>query len=147
MAKINNPISGFRPVVTHSSRRLCFLSAYVSWSHQSMTGIPLFSPSNGYKVFLFAGASSAIRTTCPSQRSRWILIRCTTSMLLRSSYSSLLDWMRKSLPTRTGPKILRRTFLTNALKATASVRERSLLLNCLLRPNFSYIKNTAQCHL
>ena len=42
-------------------------------------------------------------------------------MSLRSSYSSLLDRIRKSLPTRSVPKILRRTFFANTLKAAASV--------------------------
>ena len=51
-----------------------------------------------------AGAFSSIRTTWPSQRSRWILIRCTIYKSLRSSYTSLLYRMRKSSPTRTEPK-------------------------------------------
>ena len=43
-------------------------------------------------------------------------------ILLRSPYSSLLDRMRKSLPTCTGAKILgRRTFLWSTLKAVAFV--------------------------
>ena len=91
----NNPINGFRPAATHSSRRLCFLRVYASWLHQSMTW--------------------------PSQCSLWILIRCTTSMSLRSSYSSLWNRMRKSSPIRTKSKILLRTFLSNTLKAAASV--------------------------
>ena len=57
------------------------------------------------------GVSSTIRMTWPSQRSRWILIRCTKSMSLSSSYSSLLNRKRKSSPTHTGPKILHRIFL------------------------------------
>ena len=126
----NNQINGFRTAATHPSWRLYFLRAYASWLHLSMTGLPRFGFSNGYKVIrllqipasntCLAGASSSIRTAWPSQRSRWIL-RCITSMSLRSSYSSLLNRMRKSSPTRTGPKILRRTFLSNTLKAAASV--------------------------
>ena len=50
----NNPINGFRPAATHPSRRLCFLRAYASWLHQSMTGFPRFGLSNGYKIVLFA---------------------------------------------------------------------------------------------
>ena len=46
----DNPINGFRPAVTHPSRCLCFLRAYASWSHQSMTGLPRFGPFNEYKV-------------------------------------------------------------------------------------------------
>ena len=92
------------------------------WSFQRMQGRPLRRlppiPASNTRL---SGASSSIRTTWPSQRSRWILIRCTSSMSLRSSYSSLLNRMRKSSPTRTGPKILRRTFLSNTLKAAASV--------------------------
>ena len=49
----NNPINGFRLAATHLSRRLGFLCAYDTWSHQSMTGLPRFGPSNGYKVVLF----------------------------------------------------------------------------------------------
>ena len=49
----NNLINGFRPAVTHPTRRLCFLRAYVSWSYQPMTGLPQFGPSNGYKVVFF----------------------------------------------------------------------------------------------
>ena len=36
---IHNPINGFRPVLTYSSRGLCFLCTYAVLSHQSMTGI------------------------------------------------------------------------------------------------------------
>ena len=43
----NNPINGFRPAATHSSRRLCSLRAYASW-------LPLFGLSNGCKVVLLA---------------------------------------------------------------------------------------------
>ena len=50
----NNPINGFRPAATHPSRRLCFLRAYASWLHQSMTGLPRFDLSNRCKVVLFA---------------------------------------------------------------------------------------------
>ena len=50
----NNPINGFRPAGTYPSRRLCFLRAYASWLHQSMTGLPRFGLSNGCKVVLFA---------------------------------------------------------------------------------------------
>ena len=106
----NNPINGFRPAATQPSRRLCFLRAFASWLHQSMTGLPRFGLTNGYKVVLFVG----FRRTSHQ-------IRCTTSTSLRSSYSSLLNRMRKSLPIRTGPMILRRTFLSNTFKATASV--------------------------
>ena len=46
--------------------------------------------------------SVVLHSTWPSQCSCRVLIRCTTSMSLRSSYSSLLDQTRKSLPTPTG---------------------------------------------
>ena len=68
-----------------------------------------------------ARASSSIRTIWPSRRSRCILIHYTTSMLLRSSYSSLLDRMWKSSLTRSELNISSRTFLSNTLKAIASV--------------------------
>ena len=51
---INNSINEFRSAATHLSRRLCFLSVYASWSHQSMTALSRFDPSNEYKVVLFA---------------------------------------------------------------------------------------------
>ena len=113
----NNPINGFRPAATHPSRRFCSLRAYASWLHQSMTGFLRFGLSNGCKVVLFADFRRSPHQIPVSPKhpppyerhgSRWILIRCTTSISLRSSYSSLLNRMRKSLPTRTGPKILRR---------------------------------------
>ena len=92
------------------------------WSFQRIQGCPLRRltqiPASNTDL---AGASSSIGTTWPSQRSHWILIRCTMSMSLRSSYSSLLNRMWKLSPTRTVPKILRRTFLSNTLKAAASV--------------------------
>ena len=124
----NNPINGFRPVATHLSRRLCFLRAYTSWSHQLMTGFPRFPtdtrssslPTSADPCIKYSSHRSILRTTWPSQLSRWILIRCTTSKSLRSSYSSLLFRMRKSASTHIGPKILRRTFLLNTLKAAAS---------------------------
>ena len=50
----NNPINGFRPAATLPSRRFCFLHAYVSWLHQSMTGLPRYDLCNGCKVVLFA---------------------------------------------------------------------------------------------
>ena len=86
------------------------------WSFQQIQGRPLcrllqISASNTR----LAGASFSIRTTWLRQRSRWILIRCTTSMSLRNSYSSLLNRMWKLSPTRTVPKILRRTFLSRPL--------------------------------
>ena len=49
-------------------------------------------------------------------------------MSLRSSYNSLLDRTRKSSPIRTEPKILCRTFLSNTLKAAASVLNGSMPL-------------------
>ena len=99
----NNPINRFRPVATHPSRCLRFLRVYASWSHQTMTGLPRFGPSNGSSS---SPTSVDPRIKYPSRRSillhtnditgqcsRWILIRCTTSMSLS---------MRKSSPTRTG---------------------------------------------
>ena len=50
----NNPIYGFRPAATLPSRRFCSLRAYASWLHQSMTRLPRFDLSNGFKVVLFA---------------------------------------------------------------------------------------------
>ena len=49
----NMPINGFWPDGTHPFRRLCILRTYASLSHQSRTGVPRYSPSNGYKVVLF----------------------------------------------------------------------------------------------
>ena len=87
------------------------------WTFQRIYGRPLRQlpqiPASNARL---AGATSYIRTTWPSQGSWWILICCITSKSLGSSYSS-----RKSSPTRTGPKILRRTFLSNTLKAVASL--------------------------
>ena len=59
------------------------------WSFQWIQGghlrrLPQITASNNR----LAGASYSIWTTWPTQRSRWILIRCTTSMSWRSSYSS-----------------------------------------------------------
>ena len=47
----NNPINGFRPAVTHPSRRLCFLRAYDSWLHQSKTGLLRFGLPNEFADF------------------------------------------------------------------------------------------------
>ena len=44
-----NPINGFRHAVTYPSRQLCFLHAYASWLHQSMTGLSQFGLSNENK--------------------------------------------------------------------------------------------------
>ena len=60
----------------------------------------------------------------PSQRSRWMLIRCITSISLSSSYSSVLYRMQKSSPICTGSKILSGTFLSNTLKAAISFLNR-----------------------
>ena len=49
----NNPINGFRPAATYPSRRFCSLRAYVSWLHQSLTGLPRFGLYNECKVVLF----------------------------------------------------------------------------------------------
>ena len=49
----NNPFNGFQPLATHPSRRLCFLGAYTSWSHQSKAGLPQLGPSNEYKYVRF----------------------------------------------------------------------------------------------
>ena len=90
----NKPINGFRPAATHPSRRFGSLRAYACllhqsmiWSFQRLQGRPLRRlsqiPASNTRL---AGASSSIQTTWPSQSSRWILIRCTMSMSLRSSY-------------------------------------------------------------
>ena len=50
----NNLINGFWPAATHPSRRIYFLRAYASWSHQLITGLPRFGPSKGYKAVLCA---------------------------------------------------------------------------------------------
>ena len=50
-------INRFWPAATNPPKHLCFLSAYGSWLHQSMTGLPRFSPSNGYKMVFFANFS------------------------------------------------------------------------------------------
>ena len=117
----NNTIKGFRPAAVHPFRLLCFLKAYIRWLHQSMTGLPRFAlprhtslcslPTSAdfrMKYTRLAGLCFTIRTKCMSQRSLWILIRCTTYMSLRSSYCSLMDRRLKSLPTRTGLKVLQR---------------------------------------
>ena len=105
------------------------------WLHQSMTGLPRFdlSKSDARSSSSLTYADPLIKY--PSRRS--ILLHTNdmaepaqpldintlhnVSMSLRSSYSSLLKRMRKSLPTRIGPKILCTTFLSNTLKAAASV--------------------------
>ena len=113
----NNPISGFRSAATPPSRRLFLLRVYASWSLQRIQGRPLrrlpWIPASNTRL---TGVSSSVQTTWPSQRRHWILIRCTTSMSLSSSYSSLLYRMQKS--------ILPRTFLSNTLKAATSVLNR-----------------------
>ena len=64
------------------------------WSFQRIQGRPLRRfPQIPASNTRHAGASSSIRATWPSQRRCWILICCTTT--LRSSYSSLLNQMRK----------------------------------------------------
>ena len=74
------------------------------------------------------GASSSTWTMSlsPRRHSHWMLIRWTTSMSLSSSYSSILKLnpMQKSSLTHTGPKILRKNFLSNILKVAASVLKR-----------------------
>ena len=77
---------------------------------------PLLLPSNSKKKILFFGFHRSphkiepgifptVRTTQPRQLRCQMLILCTTFISLRSSYSSLFDRMRKSLPTRTVLKI------------------------------------------
>ena len=53
----NNPINGFRPAATHPSRRFCFLCAYASWLHQSMTGPPcaVHSPWRSWRGRMIRG--------------------------------------------------------------------------------------------
>ena len=116
----NNSFNGFRPAATHPSRRLCFLCAYGCRSHQWMTRLPRYGLSNGYNV-VSPKHPPPYEQHGRARSSHWILIRCPTSKLLGSLYSSLLYEMRNSLPTRTGPRILRSTFLTNTLKAAASL--------------------------
>ena len=58
----NNSINGFRPAATHPYRRLCFLHAYASFLHQSMTGLRRFGLSNGCKVVLFADSRRSPHT-------------------------------------------------------------------------------------
>ena len=132
----NNPINGFRPAATSFQAPLLLVrlrqlvlpiddTASSIWSFQRIQGrtlrrLPQIPASNTRLV----GVSFSIRTTWPRQRSRLKLIRCTTSLSLRSSYISLLNRIRKSSPSRTGPKIVRRTFLSNTLKAAASVLNR-----------------------
>ena len=115
----NNSINWFRPAATHPCRRLCFLRAYASWLHQSMIGLPRFGLSNGCKVVLFADFRRS-----PHQIP--ILPEHSPPYEQHSRASAaatqrLLNRMRKSPPTLTGPKILHRTFLSNPLKAAASV--------------------------
>ena len=126
----NNPINGFRLGAAHPYRRLCFLRAYASWLHQGFLNLVFPTDTSSSS----SPTSADPRIKYPSRRSILLhrndmaepaqplkLIRCLMSMSLRSSYSSLLNRMRKSSPTLTGPRILRRTFLSNTLKAAASV--------------------------
>ena len=118
-------LKGFRPALTHPSSAHCALTPVGNFNRffQRKRGRPfrrrlLQIPAS--KTHL-AGVSSFIRPKWPSQHSLWILIRCTTSISLTSSHRSLLDRMLKSSAIRTGPEILRWTFLWNILQAAASV--------------------------
>ena len=93
--KHSNSINEFRPAATHLSRQPRQLAIPIDgrasqiWFIQRIQGRPLRRlPQIPTSKTHLVGASSSIRTTCTSQRSRWILVRCTTSMSLRSSYSS-----------------------------------------------------------
>ena len=73
-----------------------------------------------------------------------MLMQCLKLISLRCCYSSLLNRVRKSSSTHTGPKILQRTFPSNAYKATVSVAEISneyskRWVNWILAPNFWYL--------
>ena len=64
----NNPINGFRPAATHTSRRFCFLRAYASWLHQSMAMLHRFVfPTDRRSSSLPTSADSGIKY--PSRRS------------------------------------------------------------------------------
>ena len=69
-------INGFRLAAPHACRRPCFLRAYASWSYHSMTGLPLFDPSNGCKVALF-GDLLNLRVKYPSC---WSIFRLLNDM-------------------------------------------------------------------
>ena len=125
---IKKPINEFRLALIYPFKSFCFLRTYISWSHQSMTWPPQFGPKDQLKqscpLLLQIPASdthliiafSFIRTTWPSQLRRYIS--------LRSSCRSLLNHIRKSSSTLTALKIIRRIFLSNAIKAAASVPNR-----------------------
>ena len=112
---INNPIKGFRLAVTHPSKRLCFRRAYASW-----TVLLRFGPFNVKKNVRFIDFCRSLHQI-PDSTLRPSPFQQYGAQCLCRWYSSLLDQMRKSLPTRTGPKILCRTFLWNTLKTAASV--------------------------
>ena len=178
----NNPINGFWTAATHSSRRLCFLRAYASWLHKSMTELPRFGHSNGYSRLQqipasntrLARASSSIRTTWPSKCSRWILTCCTESQVVEEliqltieqnaeiiasahqiedltydfslEYSqgccaSVLNRVHASAPQRS----------TGRMSVLQSIRfvvqERSLLLNCPLRPLYIILFSSLFCYI
>ena len=122
----NNSINGFLPGATHLSRRFCFLCAYTTLLHQSITGLPRFGPSNGCKIYLFLDFRRSphqipVSPDHPPPYEQDMaepaqLLNINTlhnvSMSLRSTYSSLLNLMSKLSPTRTGPKILRVGFFS-----------------------------------
>ena len=114
------PTSCASTPVVHANRWRGFLDLVLPTDTRSSSSTRSDFPRSPHQISI----SFSIWTTWSSQRSRWILIRRTTSMSLRSSYSSLLNWMRKSSPNRPWPKILRRIFLSNTLKTAASVLNR-----------------------
>ena len=99
----NKPINGFLPAATHPSNCLCFLRTYAN-RRQSFPDLVFPTDTRSFSSPTSADPRKFPHQipfwtdrlpTWPSQHSRWILIRCTTSMFLRSPYSSLLNWMRK----------------------------------------------------
>ena len=123
----NNPINGFQPAAIHPSRRLCFLRAYASFSHQSMTGVVLHSILLTDKKTSSSPTSAVPRIKYPFRRS--ILLHMndvaepTQPMDINTLHKVywLLNLMRKSSPNRILPKIFWRTFLSKTLTTAASV--------------------------
>ena len=104
--------SGAPTLVVHTNKWQCFLDLVLPKDTRPFS-LPISSDSR----IKYPSRRTTLLLT-KSQRSRWILIHCTTFMLLRSSYSSLLYRMRKSLSTRTESEVLRRTFLSNFCRSS-----------------------------
>lgn len=103
-------------------RPSCLMSCSTSSIHRRL-GLPCFRlPSGGGpREIRFCGAFSSIRSTWPNQRNLCTLIFFTMSMSAYSWYSSWLYRILHSPPRHTGPKILRRIFLSKHPKIVSSL--------------------------